>query len=237
MSFNIFKICFDMFRHVCLFKSFYVTWVGYILSHERFFVSFQVISKCWRRQHGTRRRTWQRNCGPSGPQLCLGESTVLQTNPQEYNNTVEIHQSWKQYKKQQYNKRRYCLFPRLIDVCLQMLIDDMRKLWWQPTVQPSFCVFVVRFTVFLTLNLAACQGSRAGNQYHIFLWHGVVLTRVVLDLGTSKEQVHKKLNSPESVLAPDTFHILSPFTFFVARCYELGMNYIKLHLLISGFCF
>ena len=90
-------------------------------------------------------------------------------------------------------------------------------------------------SVFLTLSLAACQGSRAGNQYHIFLWHGVVLTRVVLDLGTSKEQVHKKLNSPESVLAPDTFHILSPFTFSVARCYELGMNYIK--LLISGFCF
>ena len=141
----------DMFRYVC-FVCFYVTWVAYILSHHvprkesssrvSFRLATQVISKCWRRQHGTRRRTWQRNCGPSGPQLCLGESTGI---PQYCGNTsINLGNNTRN------NLRKYMkiLFVSKIDWCLfQMLIDKMRKLWWQPTVQPSFYVFVVRFTV------------------------------------------------------------------------------------------
>ena len=118
-------------------------------SRVSFRLATQVISKCWRRQHGTRRRTWQRNCGPSGPQLCLGESTRFadkSTGIPQYCGNTSINLG----NNTRNNLRKYMkiLFVSKIDWCLfQMLIDKMRKLWWQPTVQPSFYVFVVRFTV------------------------------------------------------------------------------------------
>ena len=106
--------------------------------------------------------------GPGrGTAVLQGHSCALE-NPQFCR---QIHKNTTRIQQDKFCiLRKYCLFGD-VDRWYE------KALWWQPTVQPSFCVLVVaRFTVFSTfLSLAACQGSRAGNQYRIFVtwqWRG-----------------------------------------------------------------